>query len=124
MKGKFNYKLAALCALLSVVLAVPALAADKTDMAERFKQARTRMIEQLKLPPEKEKALTAVEAKYVEPRQAVIATLKKARIDLQAALAAPTRIRPRLMNWSTPLPPARISYSIPLRVSGMRNWPC
>ena len=90
MKGKFNFKLAALCALLSVVLAVPALAKGKTDMAERFKQERNRMIAQLKLAPEKEKALIGVEEKYVEPRKEIIAALKKARIDLQAALAAPT----------------------------------
>jgi Spy/CpxP family protein refolding chaperone len=90
MKGKFNFKLAALCALLSVVLAVPALAKGKTDMAERFKQERNRMIAQLKLAPEKEKALIGVEEKYVEPRKEIIAALKTARIDLQAALAAPT----------------------------------
>ena len=90
MKGKFNFKLAALCALLSVALAVPALAKDKTDMGERFKQERERMIKQLKFAPEKEKALIGVEEKYVESRQAIIAALKKARTDLQAALAAPT----------------------------------
>ena len=59
-------------------------------MAEDFKQERIQMIDQLKLPPEKEKALIGVEEKYVGPRKEIIAGLKKSRDELDAALAAPT----------------------------------
>jgi Spy/CpxP family protein refolding chaperone len=89
MKGMFNFKLAALCAILSVALVVPALAQGKGDVAERFKQERTQMIKQMKIAPDKEKALMGVEEKYVAPRKEIIDNLKKARTDLNAALAAP-----------------------------------
>jgi Spy/CpxP family protein refolding chaperone len=90
MKGMFNFKLAALCAILSAALVVPAMAQGKNNVAERFKQERTQMIKRLKLAPDKEKALIAVEEKYVQPRQEIIAGLKKDRTELDAALAAPT----------------------------------
>ncbi|MCL4503121.1 MAG: hypothetical protein M1438_14910 [Deltaproteobacteria bacterium] len=89
MTGKFNLKLAALCAILSVALVVPALAQEKGNVAERFKQERTQMIKQLKLAPDKEKQLIGVEEKYVGPRKEIIDNLKKTRKELDAALAAP-----------------------------------
>ncbi len=90
MKVRLNLKLAALCALLSAMLVVPALAQDKGDMAEHFKQMRTQMIKQLKLAPDKEKAMLAVEDKYAGQRQQTTAALKKTKEDLKTALAAAT----------------------------------
>ena len=48
------------------------------------------MIKELKLAPEKEKAILAVEDKYARERKEIIAGVKKANDDLQAALAAAT----------------------------------
>ncbi len=90
MKGMFNFKLAALCAILSAALVVPVWAQGKGNVAEGFKQERIQMIKQLKLAPDKEKALIGVEEKYVAPRKEIIAGLKKSRDELNAALAAPT----------------------------------
>ncbi len=90
MKRIFNFKLLALCVILSAALVVPAFAQGKKDVAEGFKQERTQMIKGLKLAPDKEKALIGVEEKYVGPRQDIIAGLKKDRDALNAALAAPT----------------------------------
>ncbi len=90
MKRMFNFKLAALCAILSAALVVPAFAQEKKDVAEGFKQERAQMIKGLKLAPDKEKALLGVEEKYVPPRKEIIAGLKKDRDGLNAALAAPT----------------------------------
>lgn len=90
MKVKLNLKLAALCAILSAMLVVPAWAQEKGDMAEHFKQMRTQMIKQLKLAPDKEKAMLAVEDKYASQRQQTTAGLKKTKEDLKTALAAAT----------------------------------
>ena len=90
MKRIFNFKLAALCAILSAALVVPAWAQGKDNVAEGFKKERIQMIDQLKLAPDKEKALIGVEEKYVAPRKEIIAGLKKTRDDLNAALAVPT----------------------------------
>ena len=46
------------------------------------------MIKQLKLAPEKEKAILAVEDKYAGGRTEIMAGVKKADVDLQAALEA------------------------------------
>ncbi len=89
MKRRFNFKLAALCAILSLALVVPALAQGKSDTAERFKQERTQMIKQMKLPSDKENQLIGVEEKYVGTRKQIIEDLKKNRDELNKALAAP-----------------------------------
>ena len=87
MKGRFNFKLAALCAILSAMLVAPALGQGKADPEEQFKQHRIQMIKQMKLAPDKEKAVLAVEEKYGGQRQELVASLKKTKEDLQAALA-------------------------------------
>ncbi len=45
------------------------------------------MIKELKLAPEKEKAMLAVEDKYASERKTIIAGVKNANDDLQAAMA-------------------------------------
>ena len=88
MKGKFNFKLGALCAILGAMLLIPALGQAKEDEGAAYKKQRGQMIKELKLAPEKEKAVLAVEDKYVGERKEIIAGVKKANDDLQAAMAA------------------------------------
>ena len=86
MKDKLNLKLVALCALLSALLVAPTLGQTKEEMA-KFKELRAAMIKQLKLAPDKEKAVLAVEEKYGSQRKEIVTSLKKTKDDLQAALA-------------------------------------
>jgi Spy/CpxP family protein refolding chaperone len=87
MKSMFNFKLAALCAILSAMLVAPALGQGKAGPEEQFKQHRIQMIKELKFAPDKEKAVLAVEEKYDGQRKELITSLKKTKDDLQAALA-------------------------------------
>lgn len=89
MKRKVNFKVGAFWAMiLGVLLLAPALSQGK-DRIEEYKQFRTKIVKQLKLSADKEKAFIAVGDKYAAERQQDIAALKKAQEDLQAALAAP-----------------------------------
>ncbi len=92
MKGKFNFKLGLLCAILSAMLVAPALgqvSKGKEDVADRFKQRKIQLIKQLKLPPDKEKAVLALEDKYVGERKDLVPRLKKDKDELKALLASP-----------------------------------
>ena len=90
MKGKFNFKLGALCAILSAMLVMPALGQVKGEEGAQFKEKKDQMIKELKLAPEKEKAMLAVADKYARERKEIVDGVKKANVDLQAALAAAT----------------------------------
>lgn len=88
MTGKLNFKLVALCAILTAMMAVPASGQAKDEWGEKFKERKIQMIKALKLAPDKEKAMLAVEDKFAAQRREVIAALKKSQDELQAALAA------------------------------------
>ena len=88
MSSKFNFKLGALCAILGAMLLMPALGQAKGEEAAVQKDKKDQMIKELKLAPEKEKAVLAVADKYAKERQEIVAGVKKANDDLQAALAA------------------------------------
>ena len=88
MKGKFNFKLGALCAILSAMLLMPALGQAKGEEAAVQKDKKDQMIKELKLAPEKEKAVLAVADKYAKERKDIVASLRKANDDLQVALKA------------------------------------
>jgi hypothetical protein len=90
MKGKFNFKIGVLCAIISAMLVMPALGQAKGEGEAQYKAKRDQMIKELKLAPEKEKAMLAVEVKYAAERKGIIAGVKKANEDLQAAMAAAT----------------------------------
>ena len=90
MSRKFNFKLVALCTLLSAMLVVPALGQVKVEEGGRYKERKNQMIKNLKLAPEKEKAILALEDKYAKERKEIIAGVKTATADLKAALAAAT----------------------------------
>ena len=87
MKGKVNFKLGALCAILGAMLLMPALGQAKEKAGAGYKAQKDQMIKELKLAPEKEKAMLAVEDKYAAERKTIIAGVKKANDDLQAAMA-------------------------------------
>jgi hypothetical protein len=94
MKGKFNFKLGALCAILGAMLLMPALGQAKGEEAAVQKEKKDQMIKELKLAPEKEKAVLAVADKYAKERQGIVADMKKANDDLQAAIGKRTDRRP------------------------------
>jgi membrane glycosyltransferase len=87
MKAKFNFKLGTLCAILGAMLLMPALGQAKEKAGVRHQEQKNQMIKELKLAPEKEKAILAVEDKYAKERKEIIAGVKKANDDLQAAMA-------------------------------------
>lgn len=89
MKGRFNFGVAFICAVLGALLIVPAWGQVKEGAMERFKQGRIELIKKLKLAPDKEKAVLAVEEKYSGQRQEIVASLKKNQEELNSALAAP-----------------------------------
>ncbi len=60
MKGKFNFKVGALCAILSAMLVMPALGQVKEEEGSCAKEQKDQIIKELKLAPEKEKAVLAV----------------------------------------------------------------
>jgi len=88
MKGKFNFKLGALCAILSAMLLMPALGQAVEEEGAHHKEQKDQIIKELKLAPEKEKAMLAVEDKYARERKDIIVGIKKANDELQAAMAA------------------------------------
>jgi len=88
MKGKFNIKLGALCAILSAMLVVPALGQVKKETGDLFKERKEQMIKSIKLAPEKEKAIIAVEEKYAKDRKEIISGMRKANADLEVAFKA------------------------------------
>jgi hypothetical protein len=98
MQGKVNFKLGALCAILGVVLLMPALGQAKEKGEAGYKAQKAQILKDLKLAPEKEKAILAVEDKYAAERQAIIANVKQANADLQAALAAPNQDEAKLKD--------------------------
>jgi Spy/CpxP family protein refolding chaperone len=88
MKGKFNFQLGVLCAILALVLVVPALAQPKGEMGGQLKEMKGQILKQLKLAPDKEKAFMAADDKFAAERQKIIAGLKQSQKDLEAALEA------------------------------------
>lgn len=88
MKSQGNFKLMALCAILAMLLVVPALVQAKGEMGGQLKELKGQILKQLKLAPDKEKAFMAVDDKFAAERQKIIAGLKQSQKDLQGALAA------------------------------------
>lgn len=90
MSRKFNFKLMAICTILSAMLVAPALGQGKEAEGARYKAQKDKIIKELKLAPEKEKAVLAVKDKYAQERTDLIANMKKSNEALKAALAAAT----------------------------------
>jgi Heavy-metal resistance len=88
MKGKALFCSVAISLILSGLFLIPALGQAKADEEAGYKAQNDQMIKELKLAPEKEKAVLAVEDKYARERKEIMAGVQKAHDDLQAALAA------------------------------------
>lgn len=88
MKGKLIFKLVAFSIILSFLVVIPALGQLNEDLGKKLCAFKAQTLKDLKIDPEKEKKLLAVEEKCVGEREKIIAGLKKAKEDLQAALAA------------------------------------
>jgi Spy/CpxP family protein refolding chaperone len=89
MKGKLIFKLGALSTILCVLLVVPVLGQTNEELGKQLKEYKAQTFAQLKVNPNQEKALVAVEDKYSVMRGEIVNSSKKAWEDLQAALAAP-----------------------------------
>jgi hypothetical protein len=93
MKGKLIFKLGALSTILSVLLVVPALgqtAQTNEDLGKQLKDYKATSFKEMKMAPDKEKALMAVEDKYSVMRGEIVDNSKKAWDNLQATLAGAT----------------------------------
>jgi Spy/CpxP family protein refolding chaperone len=91
MKGKLIFKLGVLSIILSFLLVVPALgqtAQTDEELGKQLKEYKTKTYEQLKVTPDQEKALLALDEKYSVKRGEIIGSTKKAWDNLQAVLAA------------------------------------
>jgi hypothetical protein len=89
MKGKVIFKLGVLITILGVLLVVPALGQTNEELGKQLKAYKADTFKQLKLDPNKEKALLEVEGKFSVKRGEIVDTSKKSWDNLQAALAAP-----------------------------------
>jgi Spy/CpxP family protein refolding chaperone len=92
MKGKFNPGFVALWIIWGALFLLTSLHLSQAKeggwegLKEKIKI--TKELHDLKLAPDKEAAVLAVEQKYAKERQDLVAALKKYREDLKAALAA------------------------------------
>ena len=87
MKGKLIFKLGALSTILSFLLVIPALGQLNEDLGKKLCAYKAQTLKELKIAPDKEKKLLALEEKCVVAREKIIADLKKCKEDLEAALA-------------------------------------
>ena len=92
MKGTFNLRFGALWIILGALFLLTSLhlAQAKEGPWERMKEKIkiTKELHDLKLAPDKEAALLAVDQKYARERKDLVAALKRYREDLKAALGA------------------------------------
>jgi len=88
MKGKANFLSVVISLILTSLFLIPALGQATEEEEARYKAQNDQMIKELKLAPEREKAILAVEDKYARERKEIMAGVQKAHDDLQAALAA------------------------------------
>jgi Spy/CpxP family protein refolding chaperone len=88
MKGKAHFLSVVISLILTSLFLIPALGQAKEEDEARYKAQNDQMVKELKLAPEKEKAILAVEDKYTKERKEIMAGVRKANDDLQAALSA------------------------------------
>lgn len=86
MRRKFNFKLVGVCAVLCALLLVPAAAQGKEDVGAELKEQKMKIIKQLNLAPDKEKAMLELEEKYSAEREKILDSTMKALDNLQAEL--------------------------------------
>jgi Spy/CpxP family protein refolding chaperone len=89
MNRNLIFKLGAFSIILSLLLVVPVLGQTDEQLGKQLKEYKAQTFKQLKVNPNQEKSLLAVEDKYSLMRGEIVAGSKKAWDDLKAALAAP-----------------------------------
>ena len=89
MKGKLILKLGVLPAILSLFLVVPVLGQTDEILGKQLKEYKAKTFKELKIAPDKAKALLEIEGKYSTQRGEIIDNSKKAYDELKAALAEP-----------------------------------
>ncbi len=93
MKGKFRFGFVALSIILAALFSLASLKLSQAKeggwegLKEKIKI--TKELHDLKLAPDKEAAVLALEQKYAKERQGLLAALKRDREELKAAAAAP-----------------------------------
>jgi hypothetical protein len=90
MKGNLIFKLGALSIILSFLLVVPVLGQTDEELGKQLKEYKAQTFKDLKVNPDQEKALVAIEEKFSTARGQLVDSSKKAWDDLQAALAEAT----------------------------------
>jgi hypothetical protein len=91
MKGKLIFKLGVLATILSLLLVVPALsqtAQTNEELGKQLKDYKAKIYEEIKVNPNQQKTLVAVEDKYSKMRGEIVDGSKKAWDNLEAMLAA------------------------------------
>ncbi len=93
MKGKFRFGFVALSIILAALFSLASLKLSQAKeggwegLKEKIKI--TKELHDLKLAPDKEAAVLALEQKYAKERQGLLAALKRDREELKAVAAAP-----------------------------------
>jgi Spy/CpxP family protein refolding chaperone len=102
MKAIFKFRFGALWIILGALLLLPSLhlAQAKEGAWQRMKEKVriTKELHDLKLAPDKEAALLALDQKYAQERKDLVTALKKYREDLKAALSEATRDEARIQD--------------------------
>jgi Spy/CpxP family protein refolding chaperone len=91
MKGKLIFKLGALATMLSFLLVVPALGQTgqtNEELGKQLKDYKAKVYEEIKVSPDQQKKLIAVEEKASAARGEIVDGSKKALDNLQAVVAA------------------------------------
>jgi Spy/CpxP family protein refolding chaperone len=102
MKGKSNFKMGAPWIILGALFLLSSLplAQAKEGSWERLKEQVEIMrdLNELKLSPERAKALLAIEKKYAQERKDTVDSLKKYQEDLKVALAGATQNQAKISD--------------------------
>jgi Spy/CpxP family protein refolding chaperone len=102
MKGTFNLRFGALWIILGALFLLPPLhfAQAKAGGWEQIKEKMKiiKELHDLKLAPEKEAALLALDQRYAKKRKDLVAALKKYREDLKVALGGANRDEAKIQN--------------------------
>ena len=100
MKGKAHFRSVVISLILTGLFLIPALGQATADEEARYKAQNDQMIKELKLAPEKEKAVLAVEDKYARERKESWPVCRKLMMICRRRWRQPTPTRRSSSNWS------------------------
>ena len=96
MKGRLIFKLGVFSTILSFLLVVPVLGQTDQELGKQLKEYKAQTFKELKVNPNQEKALVAIEDKYSTARGQIVESSKKSWDELQAVLAEATPAEAKL----------------------------